>query len=97
MTRLVFGDNNGFDATQDDDAPVTATFPDPVDVSGAEVGGPTDSRIVQERELLDLLQPPERGSVGGRNSELVKQCFTAAPEFLLHRYREPGTVSHCNN
>ena len=28
-TRLLFGDN-GFDGTQDDDAPVTATLPDPV-------------------------------------------------------------------
>ena len=91
-TRSLFGDN-GFDETQDEGAPVTATLPDPVDGSTAATVGSAGTVIDQERTLKDKLQQqPELGSVGGHNSDLVLQCFTAAPEFQLHRYREPGTV-----
>ena len=81
VTRLLFGDIN-FDGMQDEDGPVTTT-----------TGGSAGSVIVQERPLKDkLTQQPELGSVDGHNSDLVLQCFTVAPEFQLHRYREPGTV-----
>lgn len=42
-------------------------------------------------DQLDVLDDP----VDGRNSDLVQNCFTAAPVFDFHQYREPGTIT-CN-
>ena len=62
--------------------------------TGAAVGRSAGSSLVQERSLEGLLQqPPDRGSVGGSNSELVEQCFTATPVFQFYRYREPGSAA----
>ena len=97
-TRLLFG-NSIFDDTQDDDAPVNEPLPDPVEGSTAAVNGSAGVIITQEVPLTDALLPdklhqrPEIEVVGGQNVDLVLQCFTAAPELQLHRYREPGTDS----
>ena len=98
VTRLLFG-NSLFDDTQDDDAPVTESLPDPVEGSTAAVHGSAGVIITQEVPPTDALLPdklhqrPEIEVVGGQNVDLVLQCFTAAPELQLHRYREPGTDS----
>ena len=93
VTRLLFGDIV-FDGMQEEDGPVTATLPYPVVGSTTTTGGSAGSVIGQERALkFKLTQQPELGSVDGHNSDLVLQCFTVAPEFQLHRYREPGSVS----
>ena len=93
VTRLLFGDTV-FDGMQEEDGSVTATLPYPVVESTITTGGSAGSVIGQERALKDkLTQQPELGSVDGHNSDLVLQCFTVAPEFQLHRYREPGSVS----
>jgi hypothetical protein len=85
--RLFFGDN-GLDETHDADAPDTATLPDLVDGTTVAAVGSAGTVIDQERTLKDKLQQqPDLGPVGGQNSDLVLQCFTAAPEFQLHRYR----------
>ena len=91
-TRLFFEDN-GLDDMHDADAPDTATLPGQVDGSTVIDVGSAGAVIEHERTLKDKLQQqPELGPVGGQNNDLVLQCFTAAPEFQLHRYREPGTV-----
>ncbi len=98
VTRLLFG-NNIFDDTQDDDVPVTEPLQDPVEGSTDAVNGSAGVIITQEVPLTDALLPdklhqqPEIEVVGGQNVELVLQCFTAAPELQLLRYREPGTDS----